>query len=387
MPWSSDISTRTVTGAYKSASGSPARGRVTFRPTTRVVDEHDSTIVEEAIVATLDLNGQFSIELPTTDNRRLRPTDWAYEVTIRLYGVKPQKYVVKIPYGDGSAVSLNSLSQTTNPAYSPVLANIVLPNLDPARPDTWATDFTTRQVIATFENASGLPAQGRITFTPTSRVTDSNGSILVEDPIVVNLNAQGSMSIDLPTTDNPNVVPRNWAYEVNVRLHGVKPQKYLLKVPYGTGEPINLANVIVSIDQDIVDVPAQNSAILRGPIGPMGPKGDKGSSILTGEGPPTNDIGVDGDYYIDQTDNAIYGPKSGGEWSEQQTLTTITKRHVHTQAVASATWTIIHPLGGRPSVTVVDSSGTVALGEVNYNNDQTVVVSFTAPFSGYAYLT
>jgi len=64
-----------------------------------------------------------------------------------------------------------------------------------------------------------------------------------------------------------------------------------------------------------------------------------------------------------------------------------TRRHVHNQGLASATWTIAHSLGGKPSVTVVDSAGTVVVGEVQYSSDLQVVVQFSAPFSGYAYLT
>ena len=65
----------------------------------------------------------------------------------------------------------------------------------------------------------------------------------------------------------------------------------------------------------------------------------------------------------------------------------LTQRHVHTQGVVSSTWTINHTLGGRPSVTVVDSAGTVVYGEVQYLSNSQVVVTFSAPFSGYAYLT
>jgi len=38
-------------------------------------------------------------------------------------------------------------------------------------------------------------------------------------------------------------------------------------------------------------------------------------------------------------------------------------------------------------VTVVDSAATVVIGDVTYNSDTSVTVSFAAPFSGYAYLT
>jgi len=64
-----------------------------------------------------------------------------------------------------------------------------------------------------------------------------------------------------------------------------------------------------------------------------------------------------------------------------------TRRYVHIQEQASSTWTIAHTLGGRPSVTVVDSAGTVVYGEVQYLSDTQVSVLFSAGFSGYAYLT
>lgn len=65
----------------------------------------------------------------------------------------------------------------------------------------------------------------------------------------------------------------------------------------------------------------------------------------------------------------------------------ITRRFVFSQDSPSAAWAIEHPLGGRPSITVVDSSGTVVIGEVTYISDTQIMVEFTAPFSGFAYLT
>lgn len=64
-----------------------------------------------------------------------------------------------------------------------------------------------------------------------------------------------------------------------------------------------------------------------------------------------------------------------------------TRRHIHTQNTVSTEWVITHTLGGRPSVTVVDSAGTVVIGEVQYDSNTQVTISFTAAFSGYAYLT
>lgn len=64
-----------------------------------------------------------------------------------------------------------------------------------------------------------------------------------------------------------------------------------------------------------------------------------------------------------------------------------TRRYVHTQGSASDTWVINHSLGGYPSVTIVDTSRTHVVGEVQYDSTTQITVSFTAAFSGYAYLT
>ena len=64
-----------------------------------------------------------------------------------------------------------------------------------------------------------------------------------------------------------------------------------------------------------------------------------------------------------------------------------TRRYVHTQGTASTTWTITHTLGGKPSVTIVDSADTHVFGEVQYLSNSQVQVNFSAAFSGTAYLT
>ena len=60
--------------------------------------------------------------------------------------------------------------------------------------------------------------------------------------------------------------------------------------------------------------------------------------------------------------------------------------YVFTQASASATWSITHSLDNFPSVTVIDSSGNVVMGETFYNNNNNITLTFSAPFSGSAYL-
>jgi hypothetical protein len=64
-----------------------------------------------------------------------------------------------------------------------------------------------------------------------------------------------------------------------------------------------------------------------------------------------------------------------------------TRRYEFTQGSASTTWVITHNLGGKPTVTIVDSADTHVFGDVQYNSNTQVTVTFSAAFSGKAYLT
>lgn len=62
------------------------------------------------------------------------------------------------------------------------------------------------------------------------------------------------------------------------------------------------------------------------------------------------------------------------------------KYYRHNQSTASSIWTIVHPLDKYPSVTIVDSAGDEVEGAINYVGLTTIVVSFSAAFSGSAFL-
>jgi hypothetical protein len=60
--------------------------------------------------------------------------------------------------------------------------------------------------------------------------------------------------------------------------------------------------------------------------------------------------------------------------------------YVFVQSTPSATWTINHDLNKYPSVSIVDSANDEVIGEVNYTSTTQVVISFSAAFSGKAFL-
>jgi len=126
-------------------------------------------------------------------------------------------------------------------------------------------------------------------------------------------------------------------------------------------------------------------------IASTGVQGAAGASLISGAvNPPPPELGIIGDYYFfTQEPYYIYGPKTESGWPAVPFFqaTGLTRRNVYIQGAASSTWTITHDLGGYPSVTVVNSTGTVVVGTVTYNSTSEIQIEFTAPFSGTAYLT
>ena len=59
---------------------------------------------------------------------------------------------------------------------------------------------------------------------------------------------------------------------------------------------------------------------------------------------------------------------------------------VFVQAVPSDTWGITHTLNKHPAVHVEDSAHSVVEGTVTYLTDSSLMISFSAPFSGTAIL-
>lgn len=59
--------------------------------------------------------------------------------------------------------------------------------------------------------------------------------------------------------------------------------------------------------------------------------------------------------------------------------------YTHVQGVAEATWEVTHNLNKRASVTVVDSTDNVVIGEIEYLTMNSVRLKFAGAFSGKAY--
>ena len=62
------------------------------------------------------------------------------------------------------------------------------------------------------------------------------------------------------------------------------------------------------------------------------------------------------------------------------------KHFTFTQSTAATTWNITHNLGKFPSVSVVDSGNSIVYGNVAYTSENALTVTFSAAFSGKAYM-
>ena len=131
----------------------------------------------------------------------------------------------------------------------------------------------------------------------------------------------------------------------------------------------------------------QGSAIqgTQGTIGPVGPgagaQGTQGTQGLDGGG-----------VTLQQLTDAIAGVALGStdDLSEGATNKYFTVGRVsyqHLQDEVSNTWVILHNLGFKPNVTVQDSAGSIYEGEISYTNSDSLTITFSAAFSGKAFLS
>jgi hypothetical protein len=63
----------------------------------------------------------------------------------------------------------------------------------------------------------------------------------------------------------------------------------------------------------------------------------------------------------------------------------IDKHYVHVQNVPATEWEVVHNLGKRPAVVIVDSAGTRVMGTVQYYSGNLLYVRFSTAFSGTVY--
>ena len=142
--------------------------------------------------------------------------------------------------------------------------------------------FVTHQRAAGGE-ADGVPVQGRVVFTPTTRVADA-GTRRVFVPAPVTGWLRDGVLWDAPRGGNrgvrlmapsPGAVPSEWGYRVEAQLRDVAGCAAQLPYPsiyVRAGETLNLAEVAPAGAESTIPAPVP----VKGDRGEPGPKGDPG---------------------------------------------------------------------------------------------------------------
>jgi len=135
-------------------------------------------------------------------------------------------------------------------------------------------------------------------------------------------------------------------------------------------------------------------------ISTPGPQGPRGKTILNGTGAPSNNLGVTGDFYVNNDTHQFYGPKlSDVSWAgasiiqlaaegadfAYSTSWEIAQVVGPSQGIYSVTLT--HNLGFFPNVTTKDSSGETVETGLDYLDTNRIRLTMAQPFSGTAYLS
>ena len=144
------------------------------------------------------------------------------------------------------------------------------------------------------------------------------------------------------------------------------------------------------VETIIVTVPS-NEVVVSTP----GPQGPRGKSILNGTGAPSENFGVEGDFYYDKNTTRFYGPKPtdltwAGTTNYLLNMTLeVSWELTQVTGPVNGVYSVVinHNLGMKPNVTIKSSAGDVLETGIDYNSNNTITLTMAQPFSGTAYLS
>jgi hypothetical protein len=115
-----------------------------------------------------------------------------------------------------------------------------------------------------------------------------------------------------------------------------------------------------------------------------GVKGDKGESLqFVWDG---TRLGIKREDELVYSYSNLEGPQGPQGPEGPQGPPGIIETYIHNQISSASTWSIQHNLGRYPSVSIVDSGGSIVLGAVKYISENEIQISFSAAFAGRAFL-
>lgn len=133
-------------------------------------------------------------------------------------------------------------------------------------------NYNTGTVTGTFVTSAGVPVVGYVKFRPpvTRLVNDVYDMVIAPVDHIATLDANGSFSIDLPATNDPDINPLNFTYTVTEYFTNSRGQRYSIPVPMGV---VTDLSEVVAVDS------STGTAYIVGPPGPPG--GSNPSETIT----------------------------------------------------------------------------------------------------------
>lgn len=96
-------------------------------------------------------------------------------------------------------------------------------------------------VTATYTRGDGEPASGYVLFI-SPQVVIVDDEIIVPRSIRADLDETGSISVEVPSTDDPDIAPTGWTWTVREQVAGLNRAAYAIEVPHDS-PGIDLADV------------------------------------------------------------------------------------------------------------------------------------------------
>lgn len=116
-----------------------------------------------------------------------------------------------------------------------------------ALPASWALV----PVTATYKRRDdGQPAKGQVLFT-SPQIVVVDGQIVVPHSVMGKLDANGQLSVELPSTNDPDISPGGWTWQVHERVEGLNRQAWSIEVPHDS-PGIDLSAVAPAVPVDEV---------------------------------------------------------------------------------------------------------------------------------------
>lgn len=129
------------------------------------------------------------------------------------------------------------------------------------------SNITTCRLEGTYRDFEGEPEVGHVIITPSHTLVSAvNNVVIVKGPITIPLDENGYFSIDLPVTNDVDVLPQDFTYEIREMTPGGRPAfNFLLPAGNATFDVSSFAPLPVVVPPPNTELEARVQALENEP--------------------------------------------------------------------------------------------------------------------------